>query len=215
MRVDFNGRELELEPNSRPYLLKRLLADGFDTVLLFALFMLLTMLIMKTPLADDYHAHFENSRAIETATAAELENDAEAVGAALGADELYRSELFAANLHGYLLKALAALIAEGLVLLAVPLLNRDRATPGKLMAGVMPFNEQRRCRAKWYQIFYRFLFVFLFDSLALYLYTGVLTFLLVPLLRLTEMLLNKKHKTLCDYMTGIMIIEKLSYDGIN
>ena len=188
MRVDINGRQLELEPNSRPYLLKRLLADGFDTVLLFALFMLLTMLIMQTPLADAYHAHSESCRAIETATAAELGSDAEAVGAALGGNELYRSELFAANLHGYLIKAAACLVSEGLILLAFPFLNGARATPGKLLVGVMPFSERRQSRARWYQIFYRFLFVFLFDSLALYLYTGVLTFLLVPTLRLTEML---------------------------
>ena len=79
----------------------------------------------------------------------------------------------------------------------------------------MPFNEKRQSRITWVQILYRFLFVFLIDSLVLYLVTGILTFLLVPLLRLTEMLLNKKNKTLCDYVTGVTMIEQLSYDGIN
>ncbi len=45
--------------------------------------------------------------------------------------------------------------------------------------------------------------------------TGTLTFLLVAVIRLTEMLLNRKNKTLCDFLTGIMIIETMSYDGIN
>ena len=31
----------------------------------------------------------------------------------------------------------------------------------------------------------------------------------------TKMFLNSKNKTICDALTGIMIIEKLSYDGID
>lgn len=216
MRVNVNGRQVELEPNSKPYLLKRLAADGADVFLVFALFLLLTMLILRTPLADTYHGHFERYQAIEESTAAALENDAEAIGRALSQNDEYLNERFAANLHGYLLKAAAGFLAELLILLAVPLLNRYRATPGKLMTGIMPFNERRQSRATVWQVVSRFLFVFLIDSLALYLYTGILTFLLVPLLRLTELLLSsKKNKTVCDYVTGIMVIEKLSYDGIH
>ena len=215
MKANVNGAEIEIEPNSKPYLLKRIVADGFDVVLLFGLFMLFTMLILKTPLARTYQAHFDRYKAIEKEMTEKFGNDAEAITEALNGNAEYRDEMFAANLHGYLLKALAGLLAEVLVLLAVPLLNRSRATPGKLLTGILLFNERRMTRAAWYQVLFRFLFVFLFDSLALYLLTGVLTFLLVPAIRLTEMLLNRKNKTLCDYMTGAMAIEKLSYDGIN
>ena len=216
MRLDIHGRQVELEPNSKPYLLKRLVADGFDTAVLFALFLVLTALILRTPLADTYHSHFQRYKAIEAETAAALGNDAAAVSEALGRDYAYQNELFAANLHGYLLKAGACLVAEALLLLAFPLLNKTRSTPGKLMTGIMPFNERRQSRATVWQILFRFLFIFLIDSLVFYLYTGILTFLLVPLLRLTELLVSrKKNKTICDYMTGVMMIEKLSYDGIN
>ncbi len=215
MKAEINGTQIEIEPNSRPYLLKRILADGFDTVLIFALFMLFAMLILKTPLADTYHMHYDAAKTILERTAKAYGNDQEAVSAALREDHVYRDEMFAANLHSYLLKALSGLAAEALILLLVPFLNRNRCTPGKLMTGVMPFNELRQSRVVWYQILYRFLFVFLIDSLAFYLFTGILTFLLIPVLRLTEMLFSKKHKTLCDLITGVMIIEKLSYDGIN
>ena len=67
----------------------------------------------------------------------------------------------------------------------------------------------------WYQALFRFLFVLLIDSLGLYLITGILTFLLVPVLRLTQMLLNKKNKTICDFLTGVTMIDALSYDGVN
>ena len=216
MKAEVNGRQIELEPNSKPFLLKRLLADGFDTVLIFMLFAVLTMLLIRTPVAGTYRAHFERYTAIERATAEQYSGDTDAVSAALSKNAEYNSELFAANLHGYLIKAAAGFIAEALVLLAIPLLNPGRETPGKLMCGIMPFNEKRHSRVTAAQIIYRFVFVFLIDSLLLYLVTGVLTFLLVPLLRLTEMLLNgKKNKTLCDLITGVTIIEKLSYDGIN
>ena len=216
MRLDINGRQVELEPNSKPYLLKRLLADGFDTAVLFVLFLVLTALILQMPLADTYHDHFDRYKAIEEETASALGNDAEAVSEALSGNDAYQNELFAASLHGYLLKAAACFLAEALLLLAFPLLNKTRSTPGKLLTGIMPFNQRRQSRATAWQILFRFLFIFFIDSLAFYLYTGILTFLLVPLLRLTELLVSrKKNKTICDYMTGVMMIEKLSYDGIN
>ena len=178
--------------------------------------MAFTALIMKTPLADAYHAHYEQYKAIEEEAVARLGDDADAIGQELNGNDVYRSEWFAANLHGYLLKAAACFVSELLILLVIPLLSRRRATPGKLMTGIMPFSEKRQSRMSWYQVVFRFLFVLVIDSLAPYLYTGVLTFLLIPLLRLTELLLSrKKNKTVCDYVTGIMMIENLSYDGIN
>ncbi len=215
MKVDANGTTIEIAPNSKPYLLKRIIADGLDTVVLFGLFMLLTALIMKMPLSRVYHSHFERAGAIQKETAEAFGNDREAVNQALNANDEYRDERFSANLHGYLLKALAGFIAEAVLLLLIPLITKNRVTPGKLLTGIMLFNERKMERARWYQIVYRFLFIFILDSLGLYLFTGILTFLLVPVLRLTEMLLNKKNKTLCDFVTGAMVIETISYDGIN
>ena len=215
MKTEVRGISVELEPNSRPYLVKRFVADGLDILLIFGLYMLFTFLILKAPLADTYHAHADRAEAIVKEAVARYNNDAEAITAALRESEEYRDERFAANLHGYLLKSLAVFLAEAILLLAVPLLSHWKMTPGKQLTGIMPFNEKRQTRAVWYQILYRFLFVFLIDSMALYLLTGTLTFLLVPVIRLTEMLMNKKNKTVCDAVTGILIIEKASYDGIN
>lgn len=215
MKAEVNGTTIEIAPNSKPYLAKRILADGLDTVVLFGLFMLFTMLVMKMPPASEYHRHYERCSVIEKEAAETFGEDREALSEALSGNEEYRNERFSANLHGYLLKALAGFFAEAIVLLLVPLLNKDRATVGKLLCGILLFNERKMTRARWYQALFRFLFVFLFDSLGLYLLTGIWTFLLVPVLRLIEMLLNKKNKTICDAMTGVLVIEKLSYDGIN
>ena len=133
----------------------------------------------------------------------------------LSANREYLDERFAASLNSYVLKAAAAFPACALVLLVAPLVNRFRATPGKLMTGVMPFCERRRRKALWYQILARFLLVYFIDGLGLYLFTGIWTFVLVPVLRLIEILCSKKDKTVCDGITGVMIIEKLSYSGID
>ena len=214
MKANVHGAAIELEPNSKPYLLKRFLADGSDIFLIFCLFLLFTMLITRMPVAKTYREHFDRYKAIEQETLSQFGNDAEAAAKALSENEEYQNERFAANLHGYLLKAAACFLAELLVLVIVPLGNKGRATPGKMLTGVLPFNERRQSVITKSQIAYRFVYVLLIDSLALYLLTGILTFLLVPVLRLTEMLSNKKNKTICDMVTGVMMIERLSYDGI-
>ena len=152
---------------------------------------------------------------IETQMIDTYGNDADAITKALNDNRDYLDARFAAELHGYLIKAMAGFLATLPVLLAVPLLNRNRATPGKLMTGIMPFHDRRQRRAVWYQILFRFLFVFLIDGMGLYLLTGIWTFILVPVLRLIEILCSRKDKTFSDMMTSIMIIEKLSYSGIN
>lgn len=205
-----------LEPNSKPYLLKRIISDGFDTVVIFLLFMLFSALIFASPLANVYNTHYENYKKAEEETAAKYKDDAAATAAEeLNGNVYYREERFAANLHAYLLKLLAGFLSEAVVLLAVPLISPARGTPGKLMTGVIPFSEKRQTKATRLSIAARFAFIFLIDSAFLYLFTGILTFVLVPVLRFVEIIANKKNKTVLDAITGVMIIEKLSYNGID
>ncbi len=215
MVVDAGGKRIEIEPNSKPYLAKQIIADGFDALVLFGLFMILVALILKTPLASVYEQHYERIQAIEEETKTAWGNDTQAVARELGSNAEYRDERFAASLHSYLLKVLAAFLAEIVLLLTVPLCTRYRQTPGKLMTGIMPYSKSKQTKARWYQIVYRFLFVFLIDSLGLYLFTGIWTFVLVLVLRLVERLLSKNDRTLCDLVTGVTVIEKLSYRGLN
>ncbi|MBO4218569.1 MAG: RDD family protein [Erysipelotrichaceae bacterium] len=215
MQREINGKTIDIEPNCRPHILKRIAADGFDITTVFIVFMALTYLLVNTPLANTYNEHYARYKAIEQQITEQYHGDSQAISAALSADEEYLDEVLAANLHGYVLKAYAALAAEALFLLIIPLANRRRSTLGRMMTGTMLFDERRQAKAAWHQALSRFLFAYLFDSLALYLLTGLLTFLLVVVLRLIQMLLNRKYKTIVDYMTGTMIIEQASYNGIN
>jgi len=215
MRKEINGQTIDIEPNSRPHILKRIAADGFDITTVFIVFLVLTYIILNTPLANTYNGHYEKYKAIEVKVAKEYKNDAEAISNALSKNDEYNNEVFAANLHGYILKAVACLGAEAIFLLIIPLTNKDKSTLGKKLTGIMLFDERRQAHATWYQAVFRFLFAYMFDSLILYMFTGVLTFILVPVLRLIQILLNRKYKTIVDYMTGTMIIENVSYNGIN
>ena len=210
-----NGTNIQLEPNSKPYLLKRIISDGFDTVSIFVLFMVISALIFASPLANVYNEHYENYKRVKDEAVAEYGDDAEAITNKLSTDRYYLDEQFAANLHSYLLKLLAGFIAEAAVLAAVPLISKQRGTPGKLMTGIIPFKEKKQTKADAKTILLRFVYVFIIDSAVFYLFTGILTFLLIPVIRLVEILINKKNKTLCDALTGVMMIEKLSYDGID
>ncbi len=206
---------LDLEPNSKPYLLKRIISDGFDTVVVFLLFMLFSALIFSSPLASTYNTHYNNYKKVQDEVVAEYDNDAEAITEKLRGDRYFLDEQFAANLHSYLLKLLAGFVAEAAVLLIVPLISPLRGTPGKLMTGIMPFSEKRQTKATRLSILLRFVFIFLIDSAFFYLFTGIFTFILVPVLRFIEIIVNKKNKTILDALTGVMIIEKLSYNGID
>lgn len=210
-----SGERPDIAPNSKPYLFKRIIADGFDTVTVFLVFYVLLMLLLNTPLANTYNGHYENYRQIEKAAVEEYGNDAKAITDALNGNEYYKEIRFAANLHSYLLKLLAGSVAEIVLLLVVPLVSKRRQTFGKTLMGVMPFCERTQSAASRLQILGRFAFILILDSALLYLVTGIYTFLLVPVIRLTEMLLNRKNKTVCDAVSGVMIIEQSSYNGIN
>ncbi len=206
--------KIRIEPNSKPYLLKRLIADGFDILIVFILFMVLSNVLLTTPLANTYKEHYNNYKEIEKTVIEQYENDAKAISSALNNDSHYLDERFAANLHSYLLKLLAGFVAEAVVFLLIPLILKTRGTIGKTLMKIMPFCERKQTRATIPSIIGKFAFVFMIDSAFLYLFTGIYTFILVPVIRLIEMLLNKKNRTICDALSGVTIIEQLSYNGI-
>lgn len=214
--TDKNGSHTyQPRPNSKPIFLKRLICTGFDVVSLFLVFMALTYVITRTPLAAEYNRHVDSYKEIEKTVLEQVGNDLVKARERLSTDQAYRDEMFAANLHGYLLKALAAAIAEAVLFLIIPLSDPARGTIGRRLTGIALFDESRQSYARWYQVLGRFVFIFVFESMTLYLWTGILTFLLVPVLRLIMVMLNRKDKTLCDYRTFTMLIEKTSYSSIH
>ncbi|MBP5224119.1 MAG: hypothetical protein J6Z38_00835, partial [Lachnospiraceae bacterium] len=119
MKTEVRGTQIEIEPNSRPYLIKRILSDGFDILTVFFLYLLFTFLILETSLAATYRTHYERAAEIAKEAAERLGNDSQAIRTELRANQEYLDENFAANLHGYFLKGLAVFLAEAILLLAI------------------------------------------------------------------------------------------------
>ena len=67
--------DVMIKPNSKPILLKRFIADGFDIVCLFMLFMLLNYVVSNSYLATTYRKHMENCSLIEKYTVANYEKE--------------------------------------------------------------------------------------------------------------------------------------------
>ena len=215
MLTEVKGKQLDIIPNSRPYLLKRLISDGFDVMSLFLLFLALTFVISSTGLASEANQHLERCKQIQQQVISQCGGDSQKAKAILKDNQEYRDELLAYQLHSFLLRMLACGIAEGILLLIIPLCTKDRATLGRLLTGIVLFNESRQTKASRLQVVYRFVFILICASIFPYPWTGIYTFLLIPVIRLTVMMLNKKNKTICDYVTNTMYIEKLSYVSVN
>ena len=202
---------MKMEANSKPIFLKRFAADGFDIMSLFLLFLLLNALLSNTALFATYNSHVENYRRIEQEVL--RNNDAEAVNEILQNNEEYQDELFAATLHSCLIRILIGLVGELVLYLIIPLADKDGLTLGKRLSGVMLFDEARQSKARKLQLAARFVFIASVSG-SMYFWMGIYSFLLYPLLRFIVVILNRKNRSLCDFITSTMMIDKSSYSSI-
>ena len=134
-----------------------------------------------------------------------------AYASALKADEYYKSYTFNYRLIYYGIVVLAGSIAEAVFLLAVPLLNKNRATLGKLAAGTMLINSKYQVRAKWYQIVGRYFWQLIFESALPFLFLSSWTMFVMPAALFIITLLNKNRRTLHDFVSRTQVIDKKSF----
>lgn len=252
MEIDVKGKVIDIEPNSKPYLLKHIVALLFDVVTLFLLFFTINLGLLNTGLADTYNKHIKSYTQIQDKYMLEsgcgvkkwveessnngnsivyfdenvskyyivtkdenITNDEIALyRELLKKDNNYQETKFAAALHQYLISALSGAISEVVLFLVIPLCNKKRATGGQLLTGISLLSLSRQTYAKWYQVLARFLLILIIESCILYLWTGIYTFFLIPVLDIVIMLINKKNRSLRDYLTGTMLIEDKSYSSI-
>jgi hypothetical protein len=131
----------------------------------------------------------------------------------MNSSQAYKDEIFASNLHRYLISMLSISLAGLPLLLIVPLTNKKRATAGQLLTGIALFSKGRQTYAKWYSPLIRYILYF-GGFVILYPWTDIVTFLVIPVIDLIIMLINKDNKTIRDYMSGTMLIENKSYSSL-
>lgn len=129
------------------------------------------------------------------------------------ADTNYKNLSFDKKLVSYGMTMLSGFIAEGIFLLAIPLINKRRATLGKLAAGTQLIDYKYQTPPKWYQMVGRFAWQFVIESALPYLLLTnmIWIFLIVPIILFIIVLCNKKGRTLHDFISRTMVIDKRTY----
>lgn len=118
--------------------------------------------------------------------------------------------------YGYMM--IAGFIAESVFLLTIPLVNKRRATIGKLAANTALVDSKYFVPARWYQVVGRFAWQFIIESalIALFMDNMLLLMLLIEpiVLFLITLLDRKKGRTLHDFISRTMVIEYKSMKSL-
>ena len=136
-----------------------------------------------------------------------------AFNAAVTGNQDYKNYTFNARLIEFGIISISMTIAEAVFLLGIPLLNKRRATLGKLAAGTMVIHNRFEVAAKWYQMLGRFFWILIFESLLplLFISNAIITPLVVGTLMFIITLFNKNRRTLHDYITVTRVIDKRTF----
>ena len=131
----------------------------------------------------------------------------------LAADERYKAAVFNCRLIDYGIVMLAAGISGTLFVFIVPLLNKRRATIGKLFGGIHVINYRYQVTAKPYQILGRTLFIMLFEVAVpqLFLSNAIYTMLTVSGVLALSLFTNKDRRSLNDLISRTYSIDKRTY----
>ena len=130
---------------------------------------------------------------------------------AVKTDATYKNLSFDYRLVIYGINMLSCFIAETIVLLIVPLINKGRATPGKLLGGEILINAKYEAPAKWYQVVGRFSWEYIIETALLFLFLDIYALLVAPLIIFIITLFNKKGRTIHDFISVTRVIDKRSY----
>ena len=129
----------------------------------------------------------------------------------LNGDNVYQSNVFNRRLVLYGINVLSGFVASGVVLLAIPLFNKRRATLGQLAGEISMFNVRYESYARWYNLLFRYLFIFLIEGCLPFLFFELYTFVLVPVVFLIVGSITKSGRTLHDLISGVRPIDKRTY----
>lgn len=129
---------------------------------------------------------------------------------AVNADDKHGLLLTYMNIHRYLMTAvISGGIVELLCIFVVPAIKSNGSTPGMWICGIRMVSTKDYERPKWFQYFLRFLFMYVVESLIPYFFIGQWTMVAVPVILLIVMFVNKKNKTLHDFIGSVMVIERI------
>ncbi len=131
---------------------------------------------------------------------------------ALNEDEIYRAYNFEYKFMEYGITCLAGFISSSIFLLTIPLVNKRRATLGKLFAGTMLVHNKVYVPAKWYQVLGRFAWILIIEMALPYMFLSGYTILIMPVVIIAWSLINRKTgRTLHDIISVTKVIDKRTF----
>lgn len=247
MEISVKGKTFEIEPNSKPYFLKHLIALLADTLILFGFFFGLFAWFVNTPLADTYNRYKNEIVLIQDKTLLETEygykdytadpaqyptykvytddmgsyivlvkKDAteeqkNAYIKAINSNQNYKDCIFGCDLHNYLICALAFAVSETVLFLIIPLIDKKRRTIGKIVVNISLYSIKNQSYAYWYHVMFRWLLTLVFETLVLFPFLSMYTFIAVPVIEIVFSLINTENRSLRDVCTLTKLIEDKSY----
>ena len=132
----------------------------------------------------------------------------------LNNSKVYKTCVFNRRLALYGINVLSGFVSTSILLLAVPLLNKRRATLGQLAGEEMLYSIRFDTKAHWYHVLFRYLFIFIIEGCLPFLFFELYTFILMPIIYLLVSSLNKNGMTLHDVISRVRVIDKRSYTPI-
>lgn len=126
-------------------------------------------------------------------------------------NSVYKNLTFDKDLIHYGISVLCGTVSLSIFLLAVPLLNKRRATIGQLFTEQQLISTRYQSRARWYQVVFRFLFILIIEGCLPFLFFSLNAFYIMPIVFLLIASLTKSGRTLHDLVTGTKVIDKKSF----
>ena len=127
-------------------------------------------------------------------------------------DDTYNGLSTSYHLHNFIITALlCGGVTELIFIFIIPVIKNNGQTLGMMVCQEKMINPKYVGKAKWYQHLGRWAFMFIIESAIPYFFLAEFTILVVPTVLIVIMLLNKNNRTLHDFVSQVMVIDKRTF----
>ena len=127
-------------------------------------------------------------------------------------DDMYNGYSTSYHLHNFIVTALlCGSVTELIFIFVIPIIKNNGQTIGMMLCQAKMINPKYSGQARWYQHLGRWAFMFIVESCIPYFFLAEYTMLVVPTVLIAIMLLNKNNRTLHDFVSQVMVIDKRTF----
>jgi hypothetical protein len=125
---------------------------------------------------------------------------------ALEKDASYANASTFSNLNNYGFVCLSALISEGIFFLAIPLIDKNNRTIGKIFAKSKLISTRTLSKPKWHQILGSFSWKLIVESLIPFVFLNQITFVTTAIIQFTFVIINTDNRALHDLVSCTKVV---------